>query len=117
MKENWDEPIALNFDAKLFGERVAARRIQEDMQQKELAVAVGISNNHMSGIENGSAAFSFNVFLRLCLVLKVSPDYLLEGATDSNNVPQSIADNLKLCCEADIKLAADFVNLLRARNI
>ena len=117
VKEEWNEPIPLNFNAKQFGKRVANRRVQEGLLQKELAIAIGVSNNHMSGIENGSAAFSFNVFLRLCLTLHVTPDYLLEGATDSNNVPQSVADSLKLCSEADIKLAADFVDLLRERNI
>lgn len=112
-----NEPIPLNFNAKQFGKRVANRRAQEGLLQKELAIAIGVSNNHMSGIENGSAVFSFHVFLRLCLTLHVTPDYLLEGTTDSNNVPQSITDSLKLCSEADIKLAADFVDLLRERNI
>lgn len=116
-EELWNEPIPLNFDAKLFGEKVAKRRVQEGLQQKDLAVAVGVSNNHMSEIEKGSAAFSFKVFLRICLVLRVSPDYLLEGATDSSNVPQSITNSLKLCSESDIKLAADIINLLRERNI
>ena len=108
---------ALRKYAKQFGKRVANWRAQEGLLQKELATAIGVSNNHMSGIENGSAVFSFHVFLRLCLTLHVTPDYLLEGTTDSNNAPQSITDSLKLCSEADIKLAADFVDLLRERNI
>ena len=116
MKKVWDEPIPVNFDAMLFGQRVANRRIQEGILQKDLAVAAGISNNHMSAIENGGGSLSFKVFLRICVALHVTPDYLLEGATDSNNVPQSIMDSLKLCGEEDIKLAADFVELLRARN-
>ena len=70
--------------------------------QKDLAVAAGISNNHMSSIENGSGSLSFKVFLRICLALRVTPDYLLEGATDSSNVPQSIMEKLKRCCEEDI---------------
>ena len=117
MDKVWDGPILINFDAALFGQRVANRRIQEGIMQKDLAVAAGISNNHMSSIENGSGSLSFKVFLRICLALRVTPDYLLEGATDSSNVPQSIMEKLKRCCEEDIKLADDFVELLRARNI
>lgn len=105
------------FDAKLFGRRVTLHRREDKIKQADLAERIGISQQHLSGIENGSAVFSFHVFLRLCLTLHVTPDYLLEGTTDSNNVPQSITDSLKLCSEADIKLAADFVDLLRERNI
>lgn len=54
MDKVWDGPIPINFDAALFGQRVANRRIQEGIMQKDLAVAAGISNNHMSSIENGS---------------------------------------------------------------
>lgn len=104
------------FDAKLFGRRVALRRKKLKISQTKLAEEIGISQQHLSGIEHANDSISFEVFLRLCTALEVNPDYLLGGTLRMNNIPQNVVDNLNHCSLPDQELAADFIELLRNRN-
>lgn len=113
MKEQNEIPV---FDAVLFGRRVVARRKNNKMKQIELAEQVGISQQHMSGIELGKDRVSFDIFLKLCIALKVNPDYLLGGAMRSSNIPQSVVEGMNQCTPPDQILAADIIELLRKRN-
>ena len=56
------------------------------------------------------------VFVSLCKELRTTPDYLLEGAMHSNNVPQNIVDHLRLCTEEDIQIVAELVKVLADRR-
>lgn len=55
------------------------------------------------------------IFIRICKELKVTPDYLLEGAMHSNNVPENIMEHLRLCKAEDIELAHEIIKLLADR--
>ena len=70
----------------------------------------------MSSIENGREKPSIDVLLLLCDELNTTPDYLLLGSIHPNNIPQNIIDSLRLCCEDDIELARQFIELLVTRN-
>lgn len=104
------------FDAALFGRRVAHRRHKNKIKQADLAEQIGISQQHLSGIEHAKDRISFDVFLKLCLALKVNPDYLLGGALRANDIPRDVVDGLNQCTPEDQALAADFIELLRRRN-
>lgn len=86
------------------GKRIRARRLSLKMKQMELAQKVDISNNHISSIERGIERPGLDVFIKICDVLNVTPDYLLLGSMKSNNVPKNITDNLKLCTEEEVRL-------------
>lgn len=98
------------------GNRIKVRRRELKIKQAELAEMLDISNNHMSGIENGKQKPSLDTFVDLCRHLNVTPDYLLLGNLHASNVPQNIIDDLLLCSDADIKLAQEFIELLVKRN-
>lgn len=98
------------------GNRIKTRRKELRIKQAELAEMLEISNNHMSSIENGRQKPSLDTFIRLCSYLNVTPDYLLLGSMHAYNIPQDIIDKLRLCSEADIELARDFIELLVERN-
>lgn len=102
----------MEVDAVEMGRRIAQRRKSFHLKQKELAEKLGVSNNHLSGIELGKASPSLDVFVRLCNELDVTPDYLLEGAMHSNNVPQSIMEHLRLCSEKNVALVAAITKFL-----
>ena len=70
----------------------------------------------MSSIENGRQKPSLDIFIRICNLLNVTPDYLLLGNMHAYNIPQDIIDKLRLCTQADIQLAGDFIELLVKRN-
>ena len=70
----------------------------------------------MSSIENGRQKPSLDIFIRICNLLNVTPDYLLLGNMHAYNIPQEFNDKLRLCTQADIQLAGDFIELLVKRN-
>lgn len=106
----------MEFQYRDMGMRIKVRRKELKIKQAELAETLGISNNHMSSIENGKQKPSLDTFIGICTCLNVSPDYLLLGAMHPQNVPQDIIDKLYLCSSSDIELAKDFIELLVKRN-
>lgn len=106
----------MNFQYKEMGNRIKLRRKELGIKQTELAELLGLSNNHMSSIENGRQKPSLDTFIDICKCLKVTPDYLLMGTMHAYNVPQDIVDKLRLCKQSDIELARDFIELLVKRN-
>ena len=98
------------------GRRIRLRRKELGLTQNKLAELLEVSNNHLSAIENGREKPSLEKFVILCERLKTTPDFLLLGNLHSCNVTQNIADNLRLCDADDIKLIAQIVEILVARN-
>ncbi len=98
------------------GNRIKIRRKELRIKQAELAERLNISNNHMSSIENGRQKPSLDIFIQICNLLNVTPDYLLLGSMHAYNIPQDIIDELRLCNQSDIELAGDFIELLVKRN-
>lgn len=70
----------------------------------------------MSSIENGRQKPSLDIFIQICNLLNVTPNYLLLGSMHAYNIPQDIIDKLRLCNQSDIELAGDFIELLVKRN-
>ena len=87
------------------GNRIKIRRKELRIKQAELAERLNISNNHMSSIENGRQKPSLDIFIQICNLLNVTPDYLLLGSMHAYNIPQDIIDKLRLCNQSDIELA------------
>lgn len=106
----------MNFQYHDMGMRIKIRRKELKIKQAELAESLDISNNHMSAIENGKQKPSLDTFVKICIYLKVTPDYLLLGTMHAYNLPQDIIDKLRLCSQSDIELARDFIELLVKRN-
>ena len=98
------------------GNRIKTRRKELHIKQAEFAERLNISNNHLSSIENGRQKPSLDTFIKICNLLNVTPDYLLLGNMHAYNLPQDIIDKLRLCTQADIELARDFIELLVKRN-
>lgn len=101
---------------KDMGVRIQSRRKELKMTQGQLAEKVGISNNHMSSIETGKETPSLDTFVKICEGLSTRPDYLLLGSISSNNVSQSIIENLHLCSERDLELVKMITNSMLELN-
>lgn len=107
----------MEFQYQDMGTRIKIRRKELRIKQAELAESLGISNNHMSSIENGKQKPSLDTFIKICQCLNVSPDYLLLGSMHAFNIPKDIVDKLRLCKQSDIELANEFIELLVKRNL
>lgn len=107
----------IEFQYEDMGNRIKLRRKELHIKQADLAEMLNISNNHMSAIENGRQKPSLDVFIKLCNLLNVTPDYLLLDSMHACNIPQDIIDKLRLCTQSDIELARDFIELLVKRNV
>ncbi len=99
----------MNIDFKLLGKRIAQRRHELGLKQCTLAEKAGISNNYLSNIENGHSIPSLETFADICIALSITPDYLLLGTLRTDNIPQSIINNLKLCNDSYLSLINDIV--------
>lgn len=98
------------------GNRIRLHRKELRMKQSELAELIDISTNHMSSIETGKQKPSMDIFIKLCDVLRVTPDYLLLGSMHASNIPLNITEKLQLCNQEDIELAKNIIELLVERN-
>ena len=92
----------IDFDS--LGKRIAQRRIALGYKQNELAEKADLSNNYLSNIENGHSIPSLTTFANLCIQLETTPDMLLLGTIKTNDIPQSIIDNIKLCDDNSLLL-------------
>ena len=61
-----------------FGLNVVFYRKRRKMTQLQLAELVGIDRSHISAIELGNVGVSFDVIVKLCEVLGVSPKELFD---------------------------------------
>ena len=103
IEKNWD-------GVSLKGER------KKKIRQYKLAGDIGVDPTHLSSIEAGRVTPSLEVLVKICDLLEVTPDYLLEGTMHSNNVPKQIEEHLRLCKDEDVELVAEIVRLLADRN-
>lgn len=106
----------MELDYEAMGKRIAKRRVHMGLKQTQLAEQTGISNNYLSGIERGKEKPSLEVLMKLCRLLKVTPDYFLLGNLYSNNVPQNIMEGLRLCSERDVNLIYAMIQHMVDRN-
>ena len=97
------------FDYKDIGRRIVQRRKELDLSQKQLAEILNISNNHLSNIENGKAAPSFELFLIICKVLKTSSDFLLFNSVHPE-VDEGLVEKISLCSDEDRIIISKFVD-------
>lgn len=96
-------------DFNTLGKRIAQRRLALGYKQNELAEKADLSNNYLSNIENGHSIPSLKTFANICIQLETTPDMFLLGTVKTNDVPQSIIDNLKLCNNQSLKLIDEII--------
>ncbi len=103
------EVVLLNINFEMLGKRIAHRRHELGIKQCIAAEKIDISNNYLSNIENGKSIPSLETFANICSALSTTPDFFLLGTMKTNNIPQNIIDNLKLCNENSLNLLNDII--------
>ncbi|HOT59138.1 MAG TPA: helix-turn-helix transcriptional regulator [Spirochaetia bacterium] len=104
----------MNIDYKALGERIAKRRKVLNMTQDDVAEATGLSNNHISNIENSHSIPSIDTLIRICDAIDTTPNYLLLGIaahTDAeDDLRHQISQRLKLCDQKKLRLIERFIS-------
>lgn len=109
-----EHEIARHFSE--MGRRIKLRRKELGITQEKLAEMLGVSPNHISGVETGVQNPSFGFFVDLCEILRVTPDYLLLGSMHADSVSADIIDGLRLCSPEDVEMLRKMVEFLIERN-
>jgi transcriptional regulator with XRE-family HTH domain len=101
------------------GRRIAKRRKMLNLTQEEISEATGLSNNHISNIENSHSIPSIETLMKVCEQLDVTPDYVLLGITKDSNeeLVSQINQKLKLCGEKKLKLINNFITYIIDEDI
>lgn len=104
----------MKIDYKALGERIAKRRKVLNMTQDDVAEATGLSNNHISNIENSHSIPSIDTLIRICDAIDTTPNYLLLGIaahTDAeDDLRHQISQRLKLCDQKKLRLIDRFIS-------
>jgi len=79
-----------------------------------VAEATGLSNNHISNIENCHSIPSIDTLVKICEAIDTTPDYLLLGIAEhsgtEDDLRKHINERLKLCNQKKLKLIERFVS-------
>ena len=73
-------------DYRELGKRIAKRRRQLGLRQMQVNEMAGLSDKYLSNIERAVSVPSIDVLMKLCAVLKTTPDELLLGTESSGNI-------------------------------
>ncbi len=73
-------------DYKELGKRIAKRRRDLGLKQSEVNEAAGLSDKYLSNIERAVSVPSIDVLMKLCAVLRTTPDKLLLGTENISEV-------------------------------
>ena len=76
--------IVLIFDFNLIGNKLYSYRKKSGMTQCEVAEAAGISDRTYADIERGSVNMRVDTLLKICKVLKITPNDILETENELN---------------------------------
>lgn len=85
-------------DYKEVGKRIAKRRKELGLKQRQVNEMAELSDKYLSNIETARSIPSIDVLMRICKVLKTTPDYFLLGSVNivnENDMDNLIRDKLK----------------------
>lgn len=106
----------MELDLIRIGARIAKRREAAGLTQIELAERIDISNNHLSSIERGKAMPSLPILIKICDMLKITPDYLFLGTMHTDELPVSLLDSLRLCDAGDLPTLSKIIEVFVEKN-
>ena len=102
------------------GGRISARRKELSLTQEVLAEKTDMSINQISNIENSKSVPSIETILKLCKVLKTTPNYFLLGINKDDDVIEVIASaickKIMSCTDKQRKMINDIITLIIKEN-
>ncbi len=97
--------------AAAMGKRMAARRKELHLKQERVAELAGITHQQYCKAEHGKCLFGADSLQRICTVLQVSADYLLNGQEADSRYQETLAI-LEEMTDQQLKLANDMLTCI-----
>ena len=109
----------MHIDYSRLGKNVAKCRKSNGLTQEKLAEFTGLSNNHISNIENSYSIPSIETLMKLCEALDTTPDSLLLGTAvnDGGTVKEELVQKLPLCNNKQLSLLNSFLDWVLEQTI
>ena len=102
------------------GGRISSRRKELNLTQEVLAEKTDMSINQISNIENSKSIPSVETILKLCEVLKTTPNYFLLGINKDDAVSEvkanAIYKKLISCTEKQQRIIDNIIMLIIKEN-
>ena len=92
------------------GRRIAKRRKELGIKQRQVNEMAELSDKYLSNIETARSIPSIDVLMRICGVLKVTPDYLLLGSVNDYSNDDIITSKTKDLNDEQKKFICDFID-------
>ena len=108
-----------NVDYKEVGKRIAARRRELGLKQWQVEQKADLCFKYLSNIERGTTVISIDVLMKLCGVLKTTPDALLLGAVvdEDNDYLRSMTNRMKQMSSQQARLALSLMDWILSQKL
>ncbi|MCM1544804.1 MAG: helix-turn-helix domain-containing protein [Ruminococcus sp.] len=107
-------------DYKQVGKRIAKRRKELGLKQTEVTEMAGLSEKYLSNIERATSVLSIDVLMKLCAVLKTTPNALLLGS-ETELTPSDfslyISENITNMSGQQMALISSFIEWVSQQEI
>jgi transcriptional regulator with XRE-family HTH domain len=102
-----------DYNKKAVGERIRLQRKALGISPDDFAEHIGRVPKFCADIERGQAGMSIDTMLKICSLLRISPDYLLLGKRDHERITETemILSALNQCTEKQRKDAYALLKL------
>ena len=100
----------MDLDYKAIGQRIRKQREHFGYSREKLAELLGVTPKFCSDIELGVKGFSLQTLNKIVRILKLSPDYILYGSQEKNNLT-TINQMLMSCDRSQLKYAEELLSV------
>ena len=100
------------------GRRIAARRKELSLKQRQLCEMIDVNYKYVSSLETGRSAPSLEMIMRLCDALETTPDYLLLGTDGKSEAlfDKQLFEKIGRLTPPDKRLIGGIADLLDERT-
>ena len=105
-------------DYKEVGKRIAARRRELGLKQCQVEQKADLCFKYLSNIERGVTVISIDVLMKLCDVLKVTPnDLLLDSVIPGEDYLKSMASRVQQMSSKQARLALSMMDWILSQKL
>jgi transcriptional regulator with XRE-family HTH domain len=96
-----------------FGARLRNERNKQKLTRIALSEKMDVTEDYIAQLERGNKSPSMRTFLNLISVLDISPDFLVTGSHDENEMDSVVNKFIRLVKCQDTEVASDLYEIVR----